>query len=79
MVLYHPGVEKHAFQYLDWQFDGADLIAVSRTAFDDDGGGADNQHNANYLTFHRVRNFRALTMEDAPVEGGNATGRQSAN
>lgn len=45
---------RHAFQYLDWQFDGDDLIAVSRTAWE-----ADSFHNANYLTFHRVTGFRA--------------------
>ena len=50
-----------AFQYLDWQFDGDDLVAVARTAWE-----AQSFHNANYLTFHRVRNFRALTMADSP-------------
>ncbi|MBC9928991.1 sialidase family protein [Chitinophaga qingshengii] len=58
IVLHHPDVEKHGFQYLDFQFEGKDMIAVSRTAFDDADGGADNQHNANYLTFHRISNFR---------------------
>lgn len=58
IVLHHPDVAKHGFQYLDFQFDDKDIIAVSRTAFDDADGGADNQHNANYLTFHRIRNFR---------------------
>lgn len=56
---HHPDLEKHAFQYVDWQFDGADLVAASRTAFDDGLGGAHNQHDANYMTFHRVRAFRA--------------------
>ena len=58
VVLYHPEVNRHGFQYPDWQFDGADIIFVSRTAYDDGLGGADNQHNANYLTFHRISNFR---------------------
>lgn len=58
IVLHHPDVAKHGFQYFDFQFDKGDIIAVSRTAFDDKDGGADNQHNANYLTFHRIRNFR---------------------
>ena len=51
---------KHAFQYVDWQFERDDLIAVSRTAFDDAFGGAANQHDANYLTFHRIERFRSL-------------------
>lgn len=64
-VLYHPDISKHGFQYVDWQFDGDDMIAVSRTAYDDDAGGAHNMHDANYLTFHRVENFRTLTMDDS--------------
>ncbi len=41
------------FQYVDWLFDGPDILAASRTAFN----GAHNFHDANYLTFHRVRDF----------------------
>ncbi|MEO8027534.1 MAG: sialidase family protein [Bryobacteraceae bacterium] len=58
-VLAHPDPEKHAFQYVDWQFDGDDLIVASRTAFDDDEGGALRAHDANFLTFHRVEKFRS--------------------
>jgi hypothetical protein len=58
ILLEHPDVEKHGFQYVDWQFDGRHIIFVSRTAFNDDFGGAHNYHDANYLTFHRIRNFR---------------------
>ena len=57
-VLYHPQIDTHAFQYVDWQFDGEDLIVASRTAFDDGLGGANSQHDANFLTFHRVEQFR---------------------
>ncbi len=67
-VLYHPDVKRHGFQYLDWQFEGNDLIAISRTAFDDESGGAHNQHDANYMTFHRIRNFRKMTMADSVVQ-----------
>jgi hypothetical protein len=49
---------KHAFQYVDWQFDGEDLVVASRTAFDDDEGGAHRAHDANFMTFHRVEKFR---------------------
>jgi len=58
IVLHHPDNENHAFQYLDWQFEGNDIIAVSRTAWDDLFGGAANHHDANFLTFHRIENFR---------------------
>jgi hypothetical protein len=57
-LLYHPDVYKHGFQYIDWQFDGNDIIFLSRTAYDDEFGGADSFHNANYITFHRIKNFR---------------------
>lgn len=58
IVLFHPDVERHGFQYADFQFDGGDIVAVSRTAYDDEEGGAENQHNANFFTFHRIKDFR---------------------
>ena len=57
-LLAHPDQEKHAFQYVDWVFDGEDIVYVSRTAFDDGEGGAHTFHDANHLTFHRVEGFR---------------------
>jgi hypothetical protein len=65
ILLYHPEVAKHGFQYVDWLFDGEDIIAACRTAWDDSEGGAHNKHDANYLTFHRVANFRKLTMAES--------------
>ena len=67
ILLYHPDVKKHGFQYVDWLFDGDDLIAACRTAYDDGQGGARNNHDANYLTFHRIKDFRTKTMADLPV------------
>ncbi|WP_315823486.1 sialidase family protein [Paraflavitalea speifideaquila] len=58
IVLQSANTAHHGFQYADWQFAGNDIIAVVRTAYDDEEGGADNQHNANYLTFQRIPNFR---------------------
>jgi hypothetical protein len=66
VVLHHPDVNFHAFQYVDFQFDGNDMIALSRTAYDDGLGGAHSQHDANFITFHRFQNFRDLTPKDAP-------------
>jgi len=57
-LLHHPDRHHHAFQYVDWLFDGGDLIAVSRTAYDDGLGGAHTYHDANFMTFHRVKGFR---------------------
>lgn len=72
ILLHHPDAARHGFQYPDWQFDGNDLIAVVRTAWDDAEGGAHNAHDANYLTFHRIPNFRKLTPADSvPIPAVN--------
>jgi hypothetical protein len=60
ILLAHPDPERHGFQYVDWLYDGDDLIALVRTAYDDAQGGAHNQHDANHLTFHRFADFREL-------------------
>jgi len=46
--------QKEGYQYVDWQFDGSDLIVVCRTAVN----AAHNYHDSNCITFHRVANFR---------------------
>src|SRR5690554_199889 len=63
ILLEHPDVKRHGFQYADWQFNKKDIIFLSRTAFDDEYGGANNYHDANYLTFHRIKNFRKLVKK----------------
>jgi hypothetical protein len=70
ILLYHPDVRRHGFQYPDWQFDGDSLIAAIRTAYDDGLGGAHNAHDANYLTFHRFKDFRRLGLADSVVSPG---------
>ena len=62
ILLHHADVEKHAFQYVDWQFDGNDIIAASRTAYDDGLGGAPRAR-CEILTFHRFENFRAMAKQ----------------
>jgi hypothetical protein len=57
-LLHHDDPEKHAFQYVDWLIEEEDLLVLSRTAYDDGIGGAHNGHDANYLTFHRIKKFR---------------------
>ena len=51
---------RQAWQYLDWQFEGDDLVAVSRTA----DAAAHAPHDANLFTFHRVVGFRTLGPGD---------------
>ena len=46
--------QRTGFQYVDWQFDGGDIVYLVRTAY----GGARNYHDANRITFHRLRSFR---------------------
>lgn len=65
VLLYHPDVKNHGFQYVEWLFEGDAIIATCRTAYDDGLGGARNNHDANFLTFHRWPNFRTLTMSDS--------------
>ena len=52
---------------------GDDLIALSRTAWPDGLGGPVRQHDANYLTFHRFKNFRVAFKEVMEGTGGKAT------
>jgi hypothetical protein len=54
---WYEDVGKVGFQYADWQFDGEDIIFLSRTAIN----GAYSFHNANYLTFHRIKGYRSAT------------------
>ena len=49
----HEDRAGHALQYVDWLFDGRDIIAVVRLAWD----GAANAHDSNYMTFHRFKDF----------------------
>jgi hypothetical protein len=44
------------FQYVDWQFDGEDIIYLVRTAYD----GSHNFHDSNRITFHKIERFREL-------------------
>ncbi|MCB1128074.1 MAG: SGNH/GDSL hydrolase family protein, partial [Verrucomicrobiae bacterium] len=67
VLLHHPDPVNHGFQYVEWLFDGDDLIVASRTAYDDGLGGAHNNHDANFLTFHRVEDFRQRTLEQSPA------------
>jgi hypothetical protein len=64
-LLHHPDQARHGYQYPDWLIEGDDLLAVVRTAHDDGIGGAHNQHDANFLTFHRWADFRGLGPEDS--------------
>ena len=44
----------YGFQYVDFEFEGDDIIFLCRTAT----CGAHSFHDSNYSTFHRIKNFR---------------------
>ena len=44
------------FQYVDFEFDGDDIIYLCRTAIN----GANSFHDSNYTTFHRIKDFRKI-------------------
>ena len=50
---------------MDWLFEGEDIIVAARTAFVTRSETPPRQHDANYLTFHRLENFRELSMADS--------------
>ena len=58
----------YGFQYTDWQFDGNDIIAVTRTAFEEERGLPMRQHDANFLTFYRFANFRTSKINTLKPE-----------
>lgn len=60
VILEHEDVLNHGFQYVDWLFEGNDIIVLSRTAYFDGTANAHNNHDANFLTFHRIADFRTL-------------------
>ncbi|MHC4657919.1 MAG: hypothetical protein ACYS83_01915 [Planctomycetota bacterium] len=62
---------KFGFQYIDWLIEGDDIIFVSRTAW---GWATPRSHDANYLTFHRIPNFRKKTLSDKPLYAGPGFG-----
>ncbi len=66
IILQHPNRHHVGWQYIDWLFDGKDIIFVSRTAYPDGLGGAQNCHDTNYMTFHRLKDFRHRQAREKP-------------
>lgn len=56
-IIDHPDIYYHGVQYVDWQFEGNDIVAVIRTAWEDEEGNAHNQHDSNYILFRRIERF----------------------
>ncbi len=49
-------INKYGFQYVDFDFDGEDIIFLCRTAMN----GAADFHDSNYITFHRAESYKNL-------------------
>ena len=69
VILHGDDIDHTGFQYPSMVIDGDDLLLVSRTAYPDEEGVADNQHNSNFITFHRIKNFRNRTFKSVPLTG----------
>ena len=52
----HTNPNEVGFQYVDFEFEGDDIIYLCRTAVNN----AHNFHDSNYSTFHRIIGFRKL-------------------
>ncbi|MBQ3016143.1 MAG: exo-alpha-sialidase [Clostridia bacterium] len=50
------GPQEVGFQYVDFEIEGDDIIFACRTAINH----AHNFHDSNYITFHRIKNFRSI-------------------
>lgn len=59
-IAYDPDPFFHGFQYVDWVFDGDDIVAVCRMACPESRGLPVRQHDANLMSFFRIGNFRTL-------------------
>ncbi len=56
-IAHWPDRVTQSFMYPSAAIDGDDIVLISRTSKD-----GPNQHDADLVTFHRIRNFRSLTL-----------------
>jgi hypothetical protein len=76
LFLYSKNIDYEGFQYLNFDFDGDDMIVASRTAFDiTNEPGVNNKpprgHDSNMITFHKITNFRETTPDFFLTYSGN--------
>ena len=57
IIIAHPDIQYHGVQYVDWQFEGEDIVAVIRAAWEDGEGNTLNQHDSNYILFRRIEKY----------------------
>ena len=74
--LYSDNAFNNSFHYIDWRFDGDDLVSVFRYSVDEARGMALSYHDSNAFGYFRVRNFRSgsavsTVFVDTPVIDGS--------
>ena len=73
--IYSDNAFNNSYHYIDWRFDGDDLVAVFRCSVDEPRGMALSYHDSNAFGYFRVVNFRsggavATVFVDTPVVSG---------
>jgi hypothetical protein len=76
IFLYSANIAYEAFQYLQFDYDGDDLVVASRTAFDIGGNKPPRGHDSNLTTFHRIADFRTAAPRHVAVISGGGVLRQ---
>ncbi len=66
VVLYSADAKHVGFQYLNFLIEGADIVLVSRTAYNVGLWKTPRAHDSNLLTFHRIPNFRQRPANPYP-------------
>lgn len=56
--------KKLSLHYTDFLIEDDDIIFTARTAYPDGMGGPKNRHDNNFITFHRILNFRTVPELD---------------
>jgi hypothetical protein len=72
IFLYSANIDSEAFQYLQFDFDGDDLVVAARTAFDVGGTKPWRGHDSNLTTFHRIEDFRTAQARQVVTISGSA-------
>ena len=67
IVAQAPDSRFSGYQYPYFVFDGDDIIAAVRTAAEYEDGMAKRAHDANFLTFNRIENFRQYLTKPKAV------------
>ncbi len=72
IFIYSPDASHDGFGYLNFDFDGSDMVVAARTAFKiQTGDDPTRGHDSNVLTFHRLNDFRNLAPDQYLKISGN--------